>query len=246
MDYKKECSLLQAQVELLNVSRLPCENLCKIKNDEAQRIEHIYSSNALSGSTLSLRETFLVVAENMTLNGKTLKEMNMAKSTAFAYDFMLSLAKEQSTLTLRDIKQIHSLVLNDMPEHRGVFRSHNVAISGSNYTPPDAAQVQLKMEQLLDWYNEQPDDLFKKIAILHLRFEQIHPFANGNGRTGRLLINLELIRAGYLPISVKYTDRELYYYALSRYDEYSDYYPMLYIILQQQQQQQQLQQPFTP
>ena len=237
MDYEKECAHLRTQVELLNQSRLPSGNLCKIKNDEAQRIEHIYSSNALSGSTLSLRETYLVVAENMTLNGKTLKEMCMAKSTAFAYDFMVSLAKEQSDLSLRDIKQIHSLVLNDMPEYRGVFRNHNVAISGSSYTPPDASQIQIQMEHLLEWYNKVTDDLFKKIAVLHLKFEQIHPFANGNGRTGRLLINLELIRAGYLPISVKYTDRELYYHALSSYDESNDYYPMLYIILQQQLQQ---------
>ena len=235
MDYKEACSHLRTQVELLNTSRLSGDHPCRQKNDEALRIEHIHSSNALSGSTLSLRETYLVVAENMTLNGKTLKEMNMAKSTAFAYDFMLTLAKEQRKLTLHDIKQIHSLVLNDEPEHRGIFRSNNVAISGSTFVPPDATQVRVQMELLLERYNSKSDDLFTRIAVLHLRFEQIHPFANGNGRTGRLLINLELIRAGYLPINVKYTDRELYYQALTVYDEQNDYFPMLHIILQQQQ-----------
>ena len=67
MDYKEACSQLSTQVELLNTSRWPCDHLCRQKNDEALRIEHIHSSNALSGSTLSLRKTYLIVAENMTL-----------------------------------------------------------------------------------------------------------------------------------------------------------------------------------
>jgi Fic family protein len=94
-----------------------------------------------------------------------------------------------------------------------------VRILGSAHTPPQPYAVAAKMEQLLAEYETQKtqSNIIEKIAEFHLRFEGIHPFIDGNGRTGRLIMNLELLKHGYLPIDIKYADKQRYY---DCFDEY--------------------------
>ena len=104
-------------------------------------------------------------------------------------------------------------------ENRGVYRRVPVMIMGSDHTPPQPYLVPKLMEELVLDYNEKLHytDIIEVVSELHLRFESIHPFIDGNGRTGRLLLNFELMKCGLLPVNIKFTDRMKYY------DSFDDY-----------------------
>ena len=108
--------------------------------------------------------------------------------------------------------------MNDA-NNKGVYRSVPVRILGAYHTPPQPYLVPVQMEQLIANYEtmKREKHIIEAIAEFHLRFEGIHPFIDGNGRTGRLVLNLELMKAGLLPVNVKFADRALYY---SCFDEY--------------------------
>lgn len=181
-------------------------------------VEHTYNSNAIEGNTLTLQETQLVL-QGITIDQKPLKDHLEAVGYKEAYEYMEQLAREQRELTLYEICSIHSLVLADRQEDRGRFRRVPVRIAGDLTTPVQPYQIEPMMSALL----ADMDSLYhhlhvvEKAALFHLRFEAIHPFIDGNGRTGRLLMNLQLIKAGYPPINVKFSDRRRYYQAFDDY-----------------------------
>jgi Fic family protein len=98
---------------------------------------------------------------------------------------------------------------------------------GALHTPPEPFLIQPQMEQLLLSYAQDCSDIIMKIAVFHIQFEGVHPFIDGNGRTGRLIANLELMKAGYLPIDVKFADRSKYYKAFDSYYANNDANPMI-------------------
>lgn len=182
-------------------------------------IENTYNSNAIEGNTLTLRETALILQEGVTIAQKPVKEHLEAIGHKDAFEYIVTLADACSPLTERVIKDIHSLVLMDDAMNKGVYRSVPVRILGANHTPPQPYLVPVQMEQLIADYETMKHEkhIIEAIAEFHLRFEGIHPFIDGNGRTGRLILNLELMKAGLLPVNVKFADRALYY---SCFDEY--------------------------
>ena len=109
------------------------------------------------------------------------------------------------------------LVLADKKDDRGVYRRVPVRIMGAQHEPVQPYLIQPRMEQLMASYAESAEHIVTKLARFHIEFEGIHPFIDGNGRTGRLLINLELMKAGYPPIDIKFTDRLAYYNAFDEY-----------------------------
>ena len=110
-----------------------------------------------------------------------------------------------------------NLVLADKKDDRGVNRRIPVRIMGAQHEPVQPYMIQPKMEQLMASYMESTEHIVTKLARFHIEFEGIHPFIDGDGRTDRLLVNLELMKAGYPPIDIKFTDRLAYY---SAFDEY--------------------------
>lgn len=123
----------------------------------------------------------------------------------------------QAPISERIIKQIHYLVLADKPEDRGVYRRVPVYIMGAQHEPVQPYLIAPRMEQLLFAYHDSKEHVVTKLARFHIEFEGIHPFIDGNGRTGRLLVNLELMKAGYPPIDIKFADRMAYYDAFDAY-----------------------------
>lgn len=182
-------------------------------------IENTYNSNAIEGNTLTLRETALILQEGVTIAQKPIKEHSEAIGHKDAFEYVVTLADTHSPLTERVIKDIHSLILMNDANNKGVYRSVPVRILGANHTPPQPYLVPVQMEQLIADYEtmKREKHVIEAIAEFHLRFEGIHPFIDGNGRTGRLVLNLELMKAGLLPVNVKFADRALYY---SCFDEY--------------------------
>ena len=179
-------------------------------------VEYTYNSNAIEGNTLTLRETDLVL-RGLTIDKKPLKDHMEAVGHKEAFEFVQDLVKDKVALSEYIIKQIHYLVLADKREDRGVYRRVPVKIMGAAHEPVQPYLIQPKMEQLLFDYRNSTEHIIPKLARFHIEFEGIHPFIDGNGRTGRLLVNLELMKAGYPPIDIKFTDRVAYYRAFDEY-----------------------------
>ena len=179
-------------------------------------VEYTYNSNAIEGNTLTLRETDLVL-RGLTIAQKPLKDHMEAVGHKEAFDYVRELVKEKAPLTESIIKQIHYLVLADKKDDRGVYRRVPVRIMGAHHEPVQPYLIEPKMEQLLQDYAASEEHIVTKLARFHIEFEGIHPFIDGNGRTGRLLVNLELMKAGYPPIDIKFTDRVMYYNAFDAY-----------------------------
>ena len=179
-------------------------------------IEYTYNSNAIEGNTLTLRETDMVL-RGLTIDRKPLKDHMEAVGHKEAFGFVQDLVKEQAPLSESIIKQIHYLVLADKPQDRGVYRKIPVRIMGTKHEPVQPYLIQSEMEQLLQAYRNSNEHIISRLARFQMEFERIHPFIDGNGRTGRLLVNLELMKAGYPPIDIKFTDRIFYYNAFDEY-----------------------------
>src|SRR5699024_2215303 len=115
------------------------------------------------------------------------------------------------------IKNIHELVLKGMADaNAGVYRRVQVFITGAQHIPPPYEGIQDEMKQMISWYHEEGIFLHpvERSAKLHTIFVSVHPFIDGNGRTARLLLNLELMKDGYPPVIIKVEDRLAYYEAL--------------------------------
>lgn len=182
-------------------------------------IGNTYHSNAIEGSTLTLRETALILGEGVTIAEKPLREHLDAIGHKDAFEYIYDLSREKTPISEKVIKDIHSLVLMGDRENRGVYRSVPVVIVGAEHTPPQPYLVPKLIEQLVIDYSELcgQKNIIEAAAEFHLRFESIHPFIDGNGRTGRLILNLELMKNGLLPINIKFADRAKYYGAFEEY-----------------------------
>ena len=179
-------------------------------------VEYTYNSNAIEGNTLTLRETDMVL-RGLTIDQKPLKDHMEAVGHKEAFDYVRELVQEQAPMSERIIRQIHFLVLADKKDDRGVYRRVPVRIMGAQHEPVQPYLIQPRMEQLMASYGSSSEHIVTKLARFHIEFEGIHPFIDGNGRTGRLLVNLELMKAGYPPIDIKFTDRLAYYNAFDAY-----------------------------
>ncbi len=189
-------------------------------------IEFTYNSNAIEGNTLTLKETAMVL-EGITIDQKPMKDHLEAVGHRDAFLYVQEIATQKIDFSEYVIKNIHSLVLMNRPEDKGNYRKIPVRIMGAFTEPVQPYMIELKMTELLAKNEERKSKMtdIERIALFHLEFEGIHPFIDGNGRTGRLIMNLDLIRNGYPPINVKFTDRKRYYDAFDVY--YRDNNPAL-------------------
>ena len=216
--YKSKESILQ-QIERKKIEldgRRPLTAGEVERLNEEFIVEYTYNSNAIEGNTLTLRETDLVL-RGLTIDKKPLKDHMEAVGHKEAFEFVSELVKNNVPISESVIKQIHYLVLADKKEDRGVYRRVPVRIMGAQHEPVQPYLIVPKMEELLRTFLESTEHIVTKLARFHIEFEGIHPFIDGNGRTGRLLVNLELMKAGYPPIDIKFTDRITYYNAFDEY-----------------------------
>ena len=215
MKQLKEINRLQS--ELKKSRPLNQTEMKRLRNEFI--VESTYDSNAIEGSTLTLNETYLILEEGITIAKKPVKEHLEAIGYRDAFNFVYDLASDQTNISERDIKQIHSLVLMNDPQNKGRYRQIPVQTLGAVHQTARPEEIESKMQHLLDNYQvwKKEKHILEAVALFHLEFEAIHPFIDGNGRTGRLILNLELIKIGLLPINIKYENREQYY---SCFDDY--------------------------
>jgi Fic family protein len=181
-------------------------------------VRMVYESNSIEGNSLTLRETELVLSKGVTVSGKPLKDHLEAINLALAWDRVKALAQPGSSLTERDLLDLHQIVLTRVEDsHAGSYRAGAVRISGSNHIPPNPIKVPDLMTELFTSLSAIADPV-ERAARLHHGIASIHPFTDGNGRTARLAMNFILLAAGYPPISIPTELRQNYYNTLEAAD----------------------------
>ena len=194
------------------------------KLENILKTNFIYNSNAIEGSTLTLKETDIILQYGVTVKGKSLKEHEEVKGQEYALNFLKEVIKTNESLSLRLIREFHALVLNDDIENRGKFKKSNNEILGAGFEKTPYYLVEEKLTELIEKFNSsENNDLIMKVACFHADFEKIHPFIDGNGRTGRLLLNLELMKNGYPITVIRNEDIDEYYTALETAQVESNY-----------------------
>ncbi len=189
--------------------------------EHAQDLELTYTSNAIEGNTLTARETALVVENGVTIGGKPLKDHLEAIDHFGALQYVRQLARETQPITEADVRNLHRLVmLRSDPDNGGQYATgvRYVNTDSGRHFFPTPAEIPARMGDFAKWLaaaSVTPETAFRA----HRELVSIHPFGDGNGRTGRLLMNLVLIRGGYPPVSVRPEDRAAYLDSLQRADQ---------------------------
>jgi len=214
---------IEKKLETLNKLRpLPSSALKKLQ--EQFRIEMTYNSNAIEGNSLTLKETFLVINEGITIKGKPLKDHLEAKNHYEALEYLSGLVEKSRKQTISEqlIRNLHQVIMQETEKKwAGKYRNSNVIIGGAEHKPPDAISVPYQMAKLIKWWQDLQKklDVIELAAIIHHKLVYIHPFFDGNGRTARLIMNLILMQGGYPLVVILKNDRRKYYRVLSEADK---------------------------
>lgn len=205
--------LAQKKKRLDDFRPLPQMTLRRLHED--LRVMLTYHSNAIEGNSLTLRETQLVIDYGITADGHPLKDYLEASNHAEALDWLPGVV--DASITGETILSLHRLVMQKIDPRAGELRQVQVYIRGANITPPPPDEVPDHLAQWLQWINGEEGARYEpliRVAIAHHGFEYMHPFTDGNGRVGRLLLNLMLMQAGYPPAPVLIDWRLRYIQAL--------------------------------
>ncbi len=175
---------------------------------------YIYNTNSIEGNTLTLEETNLLLNQGKTPVGKDLREVYDHINEKETFDYIL---QAKLDISIKNIIDIHQRLLKNIDKRIGDFRKHNVRVFGATFDTSDAKYVRTDMNLLLRWYKKYRRKLHPLVlaTLFHEKFEKIHPFYDGNGRTGRMLVNLILLNAKFPPLIIKNADRQTYYKVLS-------------------------------
>jgi len=196
------------------------------------RLEATYHTNAIEGSTLTLRETQLVLERGLTVGGKPLRDHLAAANGGAAWERLAELATTGRSLDHVALQELHAVVMRGLSEDAGRYRTVNVRIVGARHTPPDWSRVGARMDGVLartaqvlaaaaaatTTAGDDAARLFPALAAFHHGCAAVHPFSDGNGRVVRLATNLLLMARGWPPLVLRVDRRAAYYRALARGD----------------------------
>ncbi|HEY4507804.1 MAG TPA: Fic family protein [Candidatus Paceibacterota bacterium] len=187
---------------------------------EAEVAEQVYNSNAIENSTLSLEETEKILLQIDLDRYISEREIFEAKNLARVVSYIDKRAKEHELLP-DVILSLHKMLMSNIrDEIAGRFREDGEYVRVGSHVAPAPKEISGGLEKMFSEYNAAShENIIKRIARLHLAFERLHPFNDGNGRIGRVINNYLLIREGFVPINIKFIDRKRYYEALKEFDE---------------------------
>ena len=169
-----------------------------------------YNTNRIEGSTLSENETASILFENVALPNKSLIEQLEAKNHQTALEYLFRYLSEKKPLNEALILKLHAILMNAIRPDAGSYRNHGVRITGSNVPTANYLKIPNLMKNFADKIDRKIPDEIKRVAATHSEFEKIHPFADGNGRIGRLLMHAMAIKANLAPVVVLQEKRRLY------------------------------------
>ena len=213
--YKSKISCLKSEYNSLKLDK---EALLELI-DDAELPEAVYHSNAIENSTLSIDETEKVLMSLEMSRDVSVREVFEAKNLARVSAYMKKHYQDR-LLNIEFICFLHRLLLENIQEGiAGRFREGQEFVRVGTYIASEPSEIIRLMNQILTRYIEDTDTFFlEKIARFHLDFECIHPFCDGNGRIGRILINMQLLQLGYPKITIRFLDK-IYFDAIKTYQK---------------------------
>ncbi len=187
---------------------------------EAEVAEQVYNSNAIENNTLTLEETEKILLQIDLDRYISEREIFEAKNLARVVSYIEKKAKEQE-LDLDVILTLHKMLISNIRDDvAGRFRKDDEWVRVASHIAPDPKEVVERLQKMfVKYYSSSHENIIKRVALLHLTFEYIHPFVDGNGRIGRVINNYLLIREGFVPINIKFIDRKMYYEAFKEFDQ---------------------------
>ena len=188
--------------------------------DEVEIAESVYNSNAIENSTLSLEETERILMEQILSRNVSIREVYEAKNLARVMEYKRIRSKD-TELSETLMLQFHQMLMGGIDDTiAGRFRQRGEYVRVGTHIAPAPEHVERMMENLLiDYVSDLESYFLDKIAVFHLGFEYIHPFCDGNGRLGRVMMNYQLLQLGLPRISIRNSEKERYYQAFREYED---------------------------
>ena len=226
MDYVMLCQKKEQLADMRE--HLPKEALQSF--DKSFEVEYTHNSTAIEGNTLTLIQTKAVLEDGISVGGKTLREIYEVVNHSKAFQFVKQCVAEGKPLDEHIVNDIHALLMeNILPG--GIYRNVEVRISGAQHKPPAPSEM---YRQVKEFYADLPYkaemNAIELAAWTHAEFVKIHPFVDGNGRTSRMIMNYQLMTAGFLPVSIAKENRLPYFEALEAYAVGGDLKPFAEMI----------------
>lgn len=196
------------------------------------KTELAYTSNAIEGNTLTRKETELVIDDGITSTSKPLQYYIEAVNHAKAFEKIITFLNESKNVNENFMLNIHKIILTGLDDdNAGFYRNCRVRISGSAVIMPNPIKVPDLMTNFYNWLSDNMDSEPLTAILAHLKFVSIHPFADGNGRCARLLMNTILLKFGFTPIVIRPTDRKKYLSVVENYQLKGDDKPYIAFML---------------
>lgn len=222
MDYPK---ILAKKEQLSSVwDTLPKEAVASFNQSFA--VEYTHNSTAIEGNTLTLLQTKAVLEDGLSVGGKTLREIYEVVNHNKAFEYVKDCVAKKKPLEESIVKDIHALLMENILTG-GIYRNIEVRISGAGHKPPAPSEM---YQQIKFFFADLPQksvqlNPIELAAWTHAEFVRIHPFVDGNGRTSRMIMNYQLMSAGFLPVSIAKENRLDYFETLEAYAIQDDLSP---------------------
>lgn len=175
-----------------------------------------YNSNKIEGSTLSEDETADIIFNNKSIPNKSIIEQLEVKNHQAALQYLFQHLKKSKKINEELILKLHSILMNGIRDDAGIYRNHGVRIVGSNVPTANFLKVPVLMKNVVERISKKRGDILEHISQIHANFEQIHPFSDGNGRIGRMILTAMLLKDNFAPAVIRQEEKQIYYACLRR------------------------------
>lgn len=213
MNYER---LLEKRAKLVEIRNSNSEKLFD-NFDKAFEVDYAHNSTAIEGNTLTLIETKVLLEDEISVGNKSLREIYEVVNHNKAFAYVKKCISENKQLDEYIVKDIHSILMENILVG-GVYRNVEVRITGAKHKPPAPSEMYYQIKEFFSNINSKSDlNPIELAAWTHAEFVKIHPFIDGNGRTSRLIMNYQLMRNEFLPVSINTEDRLEYFNLLEEY-----------------------------
>lgn len=208
--------LLEKRAKLVEIRNSNSEKLFD-NFDKAFEVDYAHNSTAIEGNTLTLIETKVLLEDEISVGNKSLREIYEVVNHNKAFAYVKKCISENKHLDENIVKDIHSILMENILVG-GVYRNVEVRITGAKHKPPAPSEMYYQIKEFFSNINSKSDlNPIELAAWTHAEFVKIHPFIDGNGRTSRLIMNYQLLRNKFLPVSINTEDRLEYFNLLEEY-----------------------------
>lgn len=189
-----------------------------------------YHTNSIEGSTMTEPDVRSVLFDGVTVPNKSVLEHQEAKNHQAALGYVMKWIQEKNDKIDKNfVRNLHQILMNGIISNAGVFRDHSVRMVETNVTTSNYLKIPRDMEDFLDSFNQLPPSTLEQVNLIarsHARFEQIHPFSDGNGRLGRLLMLIQAFRYRFAPVLIRRERKQAYYTYLEESQTRNNHVPL--------------------